>query len=95
MGRHKIDAAALEERARVHAARIEQQDDELRKLRRKLAVADAEHDVQGRIIRRRNHDIAVLGLALRWLLTSYAAAAAVRPAAVLDTGTPGVEVTAP
>jgi hypothetical protein len=88
MGRHKVDAAALEERARVHAARIEQQDDELAQLRRKLAVADAEHQVQGAIIRRRNTALVSLASAAAWLL----AAAAGRPERVLDTGTPGVEV---
>lgn len=89
MGRHKVDVPGLEERARVHARRIEEQDDELREMRKKLRVAGAEHEAQGWIIRRRNQDVAVLGLLLRWLL--LAAVAVERP--VLDTGTPGVEVT--
>jgi hypothetical protein len=97
MGRHRIDAAALEERARVHAARIEEQDDELAQLRRKLAVADEEHRVQGAIIRRRNTALVLLAELLRRQVLAYAALARVRDAArpvrVLDTGTPGVEVT--
>lgn len=96
MGRHKVDAAALEERARVHAARIEEQDDELAQLRRKVAVADVEHQVQAAIIRRRNAQIAALGEVLRCQVLAYAALArvrdAVRPARVWDTGTPGVGV---
>lgn len=97
MGRHRIDAAAMEERARVHAARIEEQDDELAKLRRQLAVADAEHRVQGAIIRRRNASLILLTELLRRQVLAYAALARVRdtarPARVWDTGTPGVEVT--
>ena len=49
MGRHRIDAASLEARAAVHAARIEAQDDELAALRGRLAIATAEHRVQGDI----------------------------------------------
>lgn len=96
MGRHRIDAAELEERARVHARRLEAQDDELAVLRRELAVADAEHRVQGAIIRRRNHDLVLLAELLRRHVLAYAALArvrdAARPARVWDTGTPGVEV---
>lgn len=36
---------------------------------------------------------AALAVALWWLLQSYAALTRARPAGVLDTGTPGVEVT--
>lgn len=95
MGRHRIDAAALEEHARVHAARIEAQDDELAVLRRKLATAEAEHRAQARIIRNRNAQIAALGEVLRRLVLAYAALARVRdvlrPArGLVDTGTPGV-----
>jgi hypothetical protein len=95
MGRHRIDAAELEERARVHAARIEEQDDELRALRRRLAIADEEHRVQAAIIRRRNAQIASLGQVLRQQVLAYAALARVRdrmrPApGPVDTGTPGV-----
>lgn len=59
--------------------------------------AGAEHRAQASIIRRKNAELATLGLLLRWLLQSYSALArarqADRPARVLDTGTPGVEVT--
>ena len=97
MGRHRMDAAAMDERARVHARKIEQQDEQLTELRKRLARAASEHRIQGGIIRRRNAQLAALGLLLRWLLQSYAALARIRPAyepaRVLDTGTPGVEVT--
>lgn len=97
MGRHRMNAADMEARAAVHARKIEQQDDEIAGLRRQLATSAAEHRIQGGIIRRRNAQVAALGLLLRWLLQSYAALARIRPAyepaRVLDTGTPGVEVT--
>lgn len=87
----------LEARARRHAARIEQLDDELTVARRRVRTLETEHEVQGAIIRRKNAQLATLGVLLRWLLQSYGALARVRdtsrPARCLDTGTPGVEVT--
>jgi hypothetical protein len=58
-------------------------------LHARLRVLEAEGYARASIIRRRNADRVVTGLLLRWLL--LAAAAVERP--VLDTGTPGVEVT--
>jgi len=84
-----MDAAAMDERARVHARKIEQQDEQLTELRKRLARAAAEHRVQGQIIRGRNAALVSLAATTAWLL----AAAAARPERVLDTGTPGVEVT--
>lgn len=86
----------LEARARQHAARIEELDDQATALRRRIRQLEAEHRAQAAIIRRKNAQIALLGEALRRLLLAYCALGRVRdlsrPARVLDTGTPGVEV---
>lgn len=83
----------------VTAVRIEILEEQVLKLSTANVRAGVEHRAQAAIIRRRNAQLARLGLLLRWLLQAYAALArahqADRAARVLDTGTPGVEVTRP
>jgi chromosome segregation ATPase len=92
----------LEARARQHAARLEQLDDDLTAARRRIRTLETEREAQAAIIRRRNTQIteltehaAAAGLALGRLLMAYRALARVRdtlrPApGPIDTGTPGV-----
>jgi hypothetical protein len=89
--------ADLEDRARRHTARIEELEDTEAMLRRRIRVLEVELRAQAAIIRRRNGQVAVLGEGVRRLLLAYCALARIRPAyapppRVVDTGTPGVEV---
>lgn len=68
----------LEARAVRHAARIEDLEDQLAATRRRIRVLETEHAVQAGIIRRRNAQL-------------VQAAEQMTPR-LLDTGTPGVEV---
>lgn len=71
-------------------------EEQLTELSRAHVRLGAESRVQAAIIRRRNAQISHLALLLRRLLLAYGAPARARRAnrpAVLDSGTPGVEVT--
>ena len=94
MIRHRRPAPS--EQQQLDAIRISILEQQVTGLSRANVRAGVEHAVQAAIIRRNNARIAILGETLRRLLLSYAALARVRtarPARVLDSGTPGVEVT--
>ena len=79
------------------ARRLELVEQQLADLSRRYVQLGAEHRAQAAIIRRRNVQVWLLAETLRRLLLSYCALGRIRPAyepwrRVLDTGTPGVEV---
>lgn len=87
--------AELEDRAAVHAARIENLEDQLAAARRRVLHLEAEHEIQAGIIRRRNTQLVLAGELVRRQMLSYLALSRVRdvmrPArGPIDTGTPGV-----
>ncbi|SEO82945.1 hypothetical protein [Actinacidiphila rubida] len=92
--RHRQNPATPEEIADLRLNILERQ---VRDLSIANVKAENEHRAQAAIIRRRNAQVALLGETLRRLLLAYCALGRVRdtsrPARVLDTGTPGVEVT--
>jgi hypothetical protein len=91
--RHAQPQATPDEIAGIRIALLEEQ---VTRLSIANVRAGAERRAQAAIIRRRNWQVALLGETLRRLLLAYSALARVRdidrPARVLDTGTPGVEV---
>lgn len=95
MSRTKDRNADLEERSRVHAARIEDLEDELAAAQRRVRTLEAERQAQAGIIRRRNEQQLVAAEVMRRQALAYLALSRVRdtlrPApGPIDTGTPGV-----
>jgi len=94
LARHRQAEVTPEQITEVRVALLEEQ---VRELSIANVKAENEHRAQAAIIRRRNRQITLLTETLRRLLLSYSGLARVRdrirPARVLDTGTPGVEVT--
>lgn len=85
MGRHKQPEITP---AQVDAIRVQLLEDQVHRLSIDVVQAAAEHRAQAAIIRRRNTALVALTHLVVQLLT-----AAVHSEPVLDTGTPGVEVT--
>jgi hypothetical protein len=85
MGRHKQPEITP---AQVDAIRVQLLEEQVRRLSIDVVQAAAEHRAQAAIIRRRNTALLGMATVVVQLLT-----ATVRPEPVLDTGTPGVEVT--
>jgi hypothetical protein len=82
----------------ITQVRIEVLEKQVRDLSVANVRAGVELRAQAAIIRRRNAQIGLLGEGLRRLLLAYSALARIRPAyappaRVVDTGTPGVDVT--
>lgn len=92
--KHATQAEAPDD---LTARRLKLVEQQLADVSRNHVRLGAESRAQAAIIRRKNWEIALLGETLRRHALAYLALARVRdtlrPARVLDTGTPGVEVT--